>query len=71
MIECGLGVGFLPLHLAQPFCDSGSLWRLPPYEDAPQAPIHIITNPAIELSPAETVLLNSLSGNEETIPPAS
>lgn len=70
MIECGLGIGFLPLHLAQPFCESGSLWRLPPYEDVPKAPIHIITNPAIELSPAETVLLNSLSGREETMLPA-
>lgn len=71
MIECGLGLGFLPLHLAEPFCDGGSLWRLPPYEDAPQAWIHIITNPAIELSPAETVLLNSLSGNGATNLPAT
>lgn len=70
MIECGLGIGFLPLHLAQPFCDSGSLWRLPPYEDGPQAPIHIVTNPAIQLSPAETVLLKSLSGSGETSLPA-
>lgn len=57
MIELGLGIGFLPLHLAEPFEASGSLWRLPPYGEEPSAHIYLISNPDIQLSEAERILL--------------
>lgn len=63
MIECGLGIGLLPVHLAAPSVAAGSLWRLPPYEDCPQAPIYLVRNPAIELSSAETALLARLDAD--------
>lgn len=32
MIECGLGIGSLPIHVTKRDVASGRLWRLPPYE---------------------------------------
>lgn len=61
MIEMGLGIGFLPQHLAAPFEKSGQLWRLPPYDDPPEAPVYQVTNPAIQLSAAEELFLKALA----------
>ncbi|TAY84011.1 LysR family transcriptional regulator [Rhizobium leguminosarum bv. viciae] len=61
MIECGLGIGFLPLHLAEPYVDQGKLWRLPPYRDEPCAAAYVVTNPQIGLSVPETLFLKELS----------
>ena len=60
MIECGLGIGFLPLHLAEPHTENGKLWRLPPYQEMPQAPIYLLSNPAVRLSRAEELFLNKV-----------
>lgn len=60
MIEIGLGIGFLPLHLAAPYEQSGSLWRLPPYDDVPNDDIYLIYNPATNFSPAERIFLAQL-----------
>ncbi|MCD4720117.1 MAG: LysR family transcriptional regulator [Desulfobacula sp.] len=60
MIEIGLGIGFLPLHLAAPYVQSGSLWRLPPYDEVPNDDIYLIYNPAINFSPAERIFLAQL-----------
>lgn len=60
MIEFGLGVGFLPVHLAEPFENSGRLWRLPPYDDLPSANVYLIYNEATKFSPAERTFLNQL-----------
>ena len=57
MIEIGLGIGFLPLHLADPYLRSGSLWRLPPYDEVPSDDIYLIYNPATNFSPAERIFL--------------
>ena len=70
MIELGLGIGFLPLHLAEPYVEKRKLWRLPPYADEPEAKIYLATNPAIQLSEAEKVFLEYLGsekGSEETV----
>lgn len=53
MIELGLGIGFLPLHLAEPFVAKRGLWRLPPYSEEPSAKIHLVSNQDIQLSEAE------------------
>lgn len=60
MIECGLGIGFLPLHLAEPLVVEGRLWRLPPYDDMPSAPVHLLSNLKIRLSRAEQLFLDEL-----------
>jgi len=60
MIEIGLGIGFLPLHLATPYEQSGTLWRLPPYEKVPSGDIYLIYNPATNFTSAEQVFLSQL-----------
>ncbi|CTQ47457.1 Cyn operon transcriptional activator [Roseibium aggregatum] len=65
MIECGLGIGFLPLHLAKPHVAEKRLWRLPPYTDTPTAPVHILFNPNIQLSRAEQLFLETISQRGE------
>ncbi|WP_293577025.1 LysR family transcriptional regulator [Phaeobacter sp.] len=63
MIECGIGIGFLPIHLAAPHAEKGTLFRLPPYEDEPCAKVYLITNKTISLSEAEYLLLEEAFQN--------
>ena len=60
MIELGLGIGFLPLHLAERHAARGTIWRLPPYSDLPSAKVYVVSNPEIQFSTAETLFLESL-----------
>jgi DNA-binding transcriptional LysR family regulator len=60
MIEFGLGVGFLPLHLAAPYERSERLWRLPPYDDIPSDEIYLINNPETNFSQVERLFLKQL-----------
>ena len=60
MIEIGLGIGFLPLHLAAPYEEAGSLWRLPPYDELPSDDIYLICNPATNFTSAERIFLARL-----------
>ncbi len=66
MIECGLGIGFLPVHLADPYAARGDLFHLPPYENEPSATVFLITNQAVSLSEAEQVLLEEMQRNSNT-----
>ncbi|MEX0760186.1 MAG: LysR family transcriptional regulator [Tistlia sp.] len=60
MIVAGLGIGPLPLHVAQDDVAAGRLWRLPPYEEPPQIDIFLVWNPAAKLNRAEAGLLELL-----------
>ncbi|MCR9112996.1 MAG: LysR family transcriptional regulator [Rhodobacteraceae bacterium] len=60
MIECGLGIGSLPIHVTKRDVASGRLWRLPPYEEPPEVDIFLVTNPAKRLNRAEDLMINSL-----------
>ncbi len=60
MIEFGLGIGFLPLHLAAPYERSERLWRLPPYDDIPSDEIYLINNPETNFSQVERLFLKQL-----------
>ena len=57
MISCGMGIGFLPTHLGDSYVKSRELFRLPPYENEPEAKIYLISNPSTRLSDAEKVFL--------------
>ena len=61
MIECGLGIGFLPLHLAESHLSDGKLWRLPMLDEVPQAPVYLFSNPSVTLSQAEQLFLQKIS----------
>lgn len=60
MIVAGLGIGPLPLHVAERDLADGLLWRLPPYENPPQIDIWLVWNPAAKLNRAEAGLLDLL-----------
>ena len=58
MIVADIGIGALPLHVAQRDVDLGRLRQLPPYEDLPLVNIYLVTNPARRLSNAEAAFLS-------------
>jgi DNA-binding transcriptional LysR family regulator len=59
MIVADVGIGALPLHVAQRDVDLGRLRQLPPYEDLPLVNIYLLTNPARRLSDAEAAFLSA------------
>ncbi|QGX99587.1 LysR family transcriptional regulator [Roseovarius faecimaris] len=71
MIELGLGIGFLPLHLAEPFVAKGSLWRLPPYSEEPSARVYLVTNSEIQLSEAEKLFWDYVEAHVKQAGPIS
>jgi len=68
MIVAGLGIGPLPLHVAQADVERGQLWRLPPYEDPPAIDIWLVWNPAAKLNRAESGMLDLLRWRIAEVP---
>lgn len=63
MIMANVGIGALPLHVAQQDVAAGHIRQLPPYEDLPQVNIHLLSNPARRHSEAETVFLAAIQAD--------
>ena len=57
MIMANIGIGALPVHVAQREVDNGLLRQLPPYEDLPAVDVYLIKNPRRRMSEAEAELL--------------
>ncbi|MBZ0261726.1 MAG: LysR family transcriptional regulator [Hyphomicrobiales bacterium] len=57
MIIAGLGIGALPVHVAQRDVQAGNLWRLPPYSNIPAVDVFFVTNPQRSTNPAESKLI--------------
>lgn len=68
MIECGLGIGSLPIHVMERDEAAGRLWRLPPYKDPPEVDIFLVTNPAKRLNRAEELMIAQLKRAIEQTP---
>lgn len=68
MIIAGLGIGPLPVHVAQRDVDAGLLWHLPPYDKMPEIDVHVVWNPRAKLNRAEESLLGELLQRIETTP---
>lgn len=68
MIIAGIGIGALPVHVAQKDVDLGNLWRLPPYSKTPAVDIFCVTNPMRSMNPAERVLVKSITELTSTVP---
>lgn len=60
LIMANVGIGALPLHVAQQDVAAGHIRQLPPYEDLPQVSIYLISNPARRLSEAESTFLSMI-----------
>jgi DNA-binding transcriptional LysR family regulator len=53
MVVAGLGIGALPIHVAERDVSEGLLFRLPPYENPPAIDIWLVRNPGASLNQAE------------------
>jgi len=56
MIISNIGIGALPVHVANKDVALGNLWQLPPYKKLPAVDICLITNPKRSQNPAEQTL---------------
>jgi len=68
MIISNIGIGALPVHVAQRDVQQGLLWQLPPYSNLPAIDIYLLTNPKRTLNRAENILLNQLKTSTQQIP---
>lgn len=59
MIVTNIGIGALPVHVAERDVNLGNLRQLPPYDDLPPVDIHLLTNPRRKMSEAESALLRA------------
>lgn len=60
MIQCGMGIGSLPIHVVAPDVAAGRLWRLPPYDDPPEVDIFLVTNPSKRQNRAEDLMIRRM-----------
>lgn len=68
MIELGLGIGPLPLHVVAADVAAGRLWQLPPYTDLPSVDVYLCHAPALRMNTAEATLLTALQDAITRIP---
>lgn len=57
MILTNIGIGALPVHIAERDVSEGQLRQLPPYKNLPAVDIFLLTNPRRKMSPPESALL--------------
>jgi len=67
MIVVGLGIGALPVHVAQRDVQAGNLWRLPPYTGIPAVDVFCVTNPNRSTNPAESKLIAAITDLIRTV----
>jgi len=68
MVVAGLGVGALPIHVAERDVSEGQLFRLPPYENPPAIDIWLVRNPEASLNQAEREFIRILNHKIEQTP---
>jgi len=69
MIVAGFGIGPLPVHVAEPDCAAGRLWRLPPHDDTPRADIYAVTQQEAARSRIGEALWRAFSEQAQKRPP--
>jgi len=68
MIISNIGIGALPVHVAQRDVQQGLLWQLPPYNALPAIDIYLLSNPKRTLNRAEKILLDLLKTTLTRVP---
>lgn len=68
MIQCGMGIGSLPIHVVEEDVARGLLWRLPPYDNPPEVDIYLIHNTRKRMNRAEDLFIRNLSERIEALP---
>ncbi|WP_244504716.1 LysR family transcriptional regulator [Jannaschia faecimaris] len=67
MIMADIGIGALPLHVAQRDVAAGRIRQLPPYDNLPKVSIHLVSNPARRKSEVEAAFLSAIEAELATI----
>lgn len=67
MIMTNVGIGALPVHVAQQDVIAGRIRQLPPYENLPLVDIFLISNPARKFTEAETAFLSALTAELDDV----
>ncbi len=57
LVEIGLGIGLLPMHVAASLTASGRLWQLAPVSGIGPINIHLVWNDSTEMRPAEKAFI--------------
>lgn len=60
MVISGLGVGPLPVHVADRDLRDGLLWQVPPFEDLPPIDVYLVWSERATKNRAEQILLDAL-----------
>ncbi|MEO3416228.1 LysR family transcriptional regulator [Roseovarius sp. CAU 1744] len=60
LIVAGLGIGPIPIHVAEREVGNGLLWRLPPYENSMEIDVFLITNPQVQPNRSERAFVHAL-----------
>ncbi|WP_319530489.1 LysR family transcriptional regulator [uncultured Cohaesibacter sp.] len=68
MIVANVGIGALPVHVAERDVERGLLHQLPPYTDLPAVDVNLVTNPKRRASEAETEFLRLCEENIFSLP---
>jgi DNA-binding transcriptional LysR family regulator len=68
MIVANIGIGALPVHVANRDVQSGLLWQVPPYRSLPVVDIHFVTNAKRSLNSAERALISMLNHELDALP---
>lgn len=68
LINAGVGIGPLPVHVVERDVAQGLLWRLPPFEAPPKIEIYLVTNPTTRLNRAEAGFLDCLKSHIASLP---
>lgn len=68
LTRLGIGLGLLPMHVAQSHGEEGRLWRLPPHRGIGPIDIHLVWNPATEFSEVERAFLHFARSHLKKIP---
>lgn len=66
MIVTNIGIGALPVHVAERDVRLGLLRQLPPYDDLPAVDIYLISNPRRKMSVPEKIILGMFDRLIET-----
>lgn len=60
MIEIGVGIGPIPLHVGQAYVDQGRLWEMKCFDASPVFEILLVTNPRTRTNQAEKAFIDIL-----------
>jgi DNA-binding transcriptional LysR family regulator len=60
MIIAGLGIGAIPIHIAERDVRDGLMWRVPPYELTMPIDVYLVTNPRVRPTQTEQGFIDVL-----------